>query len=411
MDSSITYNSKIIEKENVKDKKVSIAIMSSFAILTIQYLILIYFNLIGTDTGHIIQLTSKGLVGLFYLLALPIVLKRNKIKFIGIYFVALFIFILNYVLFNENWIYLKTIIFPLFFTGLPSFIYAYSIRDWDVLTEVMEKTAGITFVVGTLIGILVFAGYASVGTYSMSLSYYMLLPAIIYMNEFMEKTSFKSGVALLISFLVILSLGSRGAIMCIGVFIILKSLRFQGSITYIRVVTYLIIFSIIVIGFIFLNEILGYIYNFLLGHGIQSRNLRLFLEGGVRLSGRDSIYNSVFREILNNPFLGIGLAGDRLIVGGSYAHNIFIEILADFGVIIGSFIIVALLYIIIKSLIFKDVKTYNMVIIWLSIGFVSLFVSGSYLTDFKFWIMLGLLLGKLQKNNKMNSSKRRANYG
>lgn len=401
MDSSITYNSKIIEKENVGDKKISIAIMSSFVILTIQFLILIYFNLTGTDTAHAIQLTSKGLVGLFYLLALPTVLKRNKIKFIGVYFIAIFVFILNYVLFNENWIYLETIIFPLFFTCLPSFIYAYSINDWDILMKVMKKTAKITFVVGTLIGILVFTGNASVGAYSMSLSYYMLLPAIIYMNEFMEKTSFKSGVALLISFLVILSLGSRGAIMCIGVFAILKFPKSLRNVTYTKIVVYLVIFSIIVTGLIFLNEILRHIYNFLLGYGIRSRSIWLFLEGSIHLSGRDRIYNNVFREILNNPFLGIGLAGDRLVMGGSYAHNIFIEILANFGIIIGVFVVVALLYITIKPLFIKDTKAYNMVIIWLSIGFISLFVSGSYLADFKFWIMLGLSFkGLCLKNNR-----------
>ena len=76
--------------------------------------------------------------------------------------------------------------------------------------------------------------------------------------------------------------------------------------------------------------------------------------------------------------------------------------MANFGIIIGILVVVALLYITIKPLFIKDTKTYNMVIIWLGIGFISLFVSGSYLADFKFWIMLGLLLNKLQKSNKAN---------
>lgn len=387
---------KAIDKDILDDKKISIAIMSSFGILTIQYLILIYFNLIDTNIGQVIQLTSKGLVGFLYLLALPTVLKRNKIKFIGIYFVAIFVFIFNYALFNENWIYLKSIIFPLFFTGLPSFIYAYSINDWDVLIDVMKKTSNIVFIVGTLIGILVFTGNTSIGAYSMSLSYYMLLPTITYMNEFLDRISIKRGIILGISLLVVLALGSRGAIMCIGVFIVLKLIRKMKNITYTKVLIYLILFSIIIFGLIFLNEILEYIYDFLLNNfGIRSRSIQLFLRDEIYLSGRDRLYKDVFEEILRNPFLGIGLAGDRQVIGGGYAHNIFIEIMANFGMVIGTLINTSLLYLSIKDIFIKDMRKFNMLIIWLNIGFIHLLVSSSYLTDFKFWIFLGLSLRSL----------------
>ncbi len=111
----------------------------------------------------------------------------------------------------------------------------------------------------------------------------------------------------------------------------------KKNITYTRVLLYLIIFSIIFLGMLFLNEILEYIYEFLLNFGIRSRSIQLFLRDDVYLSGRDKIYDSVIEEISNNPILGIGLAGDRRIIGGGYAHNIFIEILANFGIVIGVF--------------------------------------------------------------------------
>jgi len=388
---------KVIKQNKLEDRKISIALMSSFVVLTIQYLILIYFNLVDTSIGQLVQLTSKGLVGFFYLLALPIVLKRNKIKFFGIYFISIFIFILNYALLDENWMYLKSIIFPLFFTGLPSCIYAYSINDWDVLMDDMIKTSNIVFIIGTLIGILVFTGDASIGAYSMSLSYYMLLPAIIYMNEFLDKISIKSGFVLVVSLLVILALGSRGAIMCIGIFTLLKIIKQIKNITYTKVFLYLIIFSIIFLGILFLNQTLEYIYNFLLRYGIRSRSIILFLQGEIYLSGRDILYKNVIKEILNNPLLGIGLAGDRRVLGGIYVHNIFIEILSNFGVLLGSFIIIILIYVVIKSLLGKESKKYNIIIIWISIGFIHLLVSSSYLIDFKFWILLGLL----SKNSKV----------
>lgn len=105
----------------------------------------------------------------------------------------------------------------------------------------------------------------------------MLLPAIIYMNEFLDKISIKSGFVLVVSLLVILALGSRGAIMCIGIFTLLKIIKQIKNITYTKVFLYLIIFSIIFLGILFLNQTLEYIYNFLLRYGIRSRSIILFL--------------------------------------------------------------------------------------------------------------------------------------
>jgi len=118
----------------------------------------------------------------------------------------------------------------------------------------------------------------------------------------------------------------------------------------------------------------------------------------VYLSGRDRIYKYIFKEILNAPFLGLGLAADRrILTENAYTHNIFIEILLNFGLFIGGFINILLLYLTVKSIFIKDVKKYSMIIIWMSIGFVHFLVSSSYLIDFRFWIFLGLCLKCLSK--------------
>lgn len=277
------------------DKKISIAIMSSFAILTIQYLILIIFNLIGTTIGSYIQLVSKVIVGLFYLFALPTVLRRSKVKFIGVYLFAIMIFLFNHLVFKENIPYIKTIIFPFFFICLPTFIYAYSIDDWNVLKDIMNKTSLIVFVMGTLIGVLIFTNIVYIGAYSMSLSYYMLLPTIIYIDEFLEKVTFKSTIILVISLIIILALGSRGAIMCVGVFVILKLVTIKKSLNYKTVLSYLLISGLLVVMIIFLKDILEYAYNLLMKFGINSRSIRLFLRDEVYLSGRDRIYKDILK--------------------------------------------------------------------------------------------------------------------
>lgn len=396
------FTNKILGHNISEDRKISIAVMSSFVILIIQYSILYYFNLANTPIGRNIQILSKGIVGIFYLIALPTVLKRNKTKFIGIYITAFLIFLFNSLLFKDNLIYLKSLIFPFFFTCLPSFIYAYSIDDWNELKEVMLKTSNIVFIIGFIIGIMVFFGQMHIGSYSMSLSYYMLLPTVVYINEITEKKSLKSGLVILVSLFIILALGSRGAIMCIGVFVILKFIGILKGITYNKIRLLLVISSIVFIGFIFLDEIFEYIYNLLLRFGIDSRNIRLFLQDGIHWSGRDEIYSKILKEIFRNPIIGVGLAGDRLILGGRYVHNIFLEILTNFGLVIGIPLIISILYLQVKSLFIKDIEKYNIIIIWISIGFLHLLVSSSYLTNFKFWIYLGLSLKYLtSKNNEI----------
>jgi len=379
-------------KHFLEDKKISITIMSSFAILTIQYFVLIYFNLIGTNLGQVVQLTSKGIVGFFYFLALPAVIKRRKTTFIVTYLIWIFLFIINYVIFSQNWIYLKSIIFPLFFICLPSFIYAYSIHDINVLIEVINKTYNVIFIFGALIGILVFVNKASIGDYSMSLSYYMLLPSIIGLYNFFKQNHLRSLLLSLISFFVILSLGARGPVMCLGFFIINYIIKNNLKINYKNL--FLMFLAIMIFIFLLLNfeNIIFKLYNYFTRFGIQSRTLLLLLEGRIsQSSSRNNLYNEIWYLIKDNPIFGIGLAGDRYYTG-MYVHNIFLEILSGFGIIVGSFLVLLLLIICYKVFRMKNLNNSNLLIIWMSIGLIPLLVSGSYLTHYQFWIFLGIFL-------------------
>lgn len=382
---------------NQGDKKISVALMSTFVILTIQYLILIYFNLLESNTGSNIQLLSKGLVGLAFIYALPVVFRRSRVKFAIVYFFALFIFLLHFAIFPESENFIKGLIFSFFGMCLPVFVYVLSIRDFSIFREPMRKAGYIVFATGLIISVLIFSGRASIGSYSMSLSYYMLLPTLVFFDELLEKFSFKSFVFLIVSLLIILSLGSRGAILCIIVFAFLKFFSPHSKKSYKKIITSFGLLSIGTIALIFLDKIIEFFYNLLLSYDINSRTLRLFLREGVYLSGRDRIYYRVIAEILERPILGVGIAGDRRILGGGYVHNLFIELIANFGIVFGLIISICLIILIIKSLFIKDKERYDLIIIWLSLGFVHLMVSSSYLIDIKFWIFLGLIINLLKE--------------
>jgi len=188
----------------------------------------------------------------------------------------------------------------------------------------------------------------------------------------------------------------------VAVFIFLKLIRPGTQISFRKAIGYLVVTVIGFSGLIFYNRIFESIYDLLLLFGIKSRNITLLLNEGVHWSGRDLLYENVIKEIIENPIMGIGLAGDRGILGGRYVHNFFIEVIANFGFIMGGILLIAFLLLVLKSLIQNNRVKYNMIIIWLCIGFIPLMVSGSYLTSMNFWIFLALILNGLFIRNKSN---------
>lgn len=373
--------------------------MASFVILTIQYFILIYFELLDSGMGSLIQLSSKILVGIAFLYALPSVLKRSSIKILTIYSVCIFIFILHFAIFPENRIYMLRLVFPLFFMNIPAFIYALSINDIDILKKIMKKSSYVVFLFGFLIGVLAILDIKSVGVYSISLSYYMLLPTILFLDELIDKFSLKILLLILLSLIVIVSIGSRGALGCIAFFLILKLIKSNKRRTFKVALSQFFIISLVILVSLYLDKILVLLNEIFIKFDINSRTLYLLTQDEISLSGRDVIYETVMAEIVTKPILGIGLAGDTRIIGSGYVHNFFIEILGNYGMVLGLILNIIIIFLIVKALFIKDKKKYNMILIWLSIGFVHLMVSSSYLVDIKFWIFLGLLL-KITFENK-----------
>lgn len=384
------------QKNKKIDKKLSIALMSSFVILTFQYSVLISFQLSGTSAGEIVQAISKVLVGLAYLYAFPLVAKRDFIPISLVYYFTILIFLFHFLIFPENRSNIISMIFPVFFMSLPSFVYTLAIEDMSILKKYMIKASYIIFVIGIYIGIQILTGAPTIqSTYSMSLSYYLLFPTIIFIDIFIEELSLGHLLIAVISLVIILLLGSRGAIAGLAAFILLKSIK-SGKSVRSKIITSIIIFLFLVVV-IYHKEIAEKLYYIFITYNIESRTLRLFAQDNLHLSSRDIIVINILNLIKKNPILGFGIAGDRSAIS-PYAHNIVLEIVGNFGVIVGGLLLLTLFILILKGLLKKNKDEYDMVIMWLSLGFIHLLVSGSYLIDIKFWIFLGILINLSVKN-------------
>ncbi|PNZ81209.1 hypothetical protein, partial [Staphylococcus hominis] len=93
-----------------KDKNYSIAIMTPFVILTIQYFLLANISTLGIDIEAIIQLLSKVIVGIILSYTIIKLMKTNKILIILVYLFALTLFLIQYIIFIENRLYVKELI-------------------------------------------------------------------------------------------------------------------------------------------------------------------------------------------------------------------------------------------------------------------------------------------------------------
>lgn len=124
-------------------------------------------------------------------------------------------------------------------------------------------------------------------------------------------------------------------------------------------------------------------------------------------SNRSSLFSSFWQCIWQRP-LGYGVMGDRAISiqygiwnKPIYPHNIYLEILINFGYIVGS-IICILLTLKLVSLLYlrRNSKIRDTVLILTSAGFIRLLVSSSYWNEQIFFMLLGVISTTVFRNIK-----------
>lgn len=365
--------------------------MSSFLILTIQYMVLIIFNLLDTATGSIVQIISKLIVGLCYIYAFPVMWTRSKKIFIITYSIVFFLFLNQYLFFFSNREILISLSFPFFFISIPAVIYTLSLRDYKIFLNIFRKTAKGVFVIGVVFSLFIFSGNSNNSLYSMSFSYYMLLPGLLFIGDFIEKYKISSLMYSLITIIIIVALGARGPLLCILVFIFFKMTHLNTKNIRKDILFKLSSLSLIFLLTIQFDNIIHWLSLFLGKYGIYSRTLFLLQQGEVELSGRDNISNQIMSNVMESPLVGIGVGGDRLLTG-TYSHNLFVEILSGWGFIIGGITIIGIILLIIRAYIISNKFMKNILAFWISIGFVHLMVSSTYITEFKFWIFIGIVI-------------------
>ena len=196
----------------------------------------------------------------------------------------------------------------------------------------------------------------------------------------------------------ILFVGSRGPFICVIAFIIIELLLSKRYSRKKKVG--IIIFICVCLGIILINfnKILMFMYKVSIDIGFDSRSILLLMQGEAvsHDSGRNVLQEYYMELIQRKPILGYGIMGEW-ISDGTYPHNIVLEFLLAFGYPIGIFFLVVLLFILVKA-VRKTSDIYSNAIIILFVSYcMHLFVSGTYLKVWQFFVCLALCLS----NKKM----------
>lgn len=386
---SLSYN-RIFIREYKKDYKLSFIIcwmMISLFIINSSYLL-------ETVTGIPSQMVSniaKGILFLCIIYNVGNIFRRLTNSLILFCIIGAIVLLLNYLLIYNKFFFMEiaeTFVINIF----PIFVIIMCIKDSEILLDLLIKTSRY------LVAFSVFVVILSLqidNTYSMGFANSLTLPVILTLFDYYKtKKLYKFGLFFVGCFSIIV-LGSRGALLGIAFYAIVllcKGLKSKKN----RFKTGLLII-LIICGFIFYEELINLSICILDKMNIYSRTLYLLLNEQTHDSGRNIIYGAIINEIKHNPFQIRGIAGEYIITNGAYAHNFILELLCDFGVVVGGISIIWIFWHIIQTIFNNFIEKESEVsMIFMATSIPVMFVSGSIWTTTYFWLWIALVI----KRNK-----------
>lgn len=234
------------------------------------------------------------------------------------------------------------------------------------------------------------------GSYSMALGYDLLIPMFVFIVQALNsKTLFKKILYFVLSivlFYFILSMGSRGALLCVIIYLFMYVMYISEH-KYRRTTKFLIVTATLVIVYLCLNtHIIQMIGQFLVDNGIESRTVLSMLESSLtEENGREVRWLKAVVLIQEGGPFGYGFCASRYLYAGDYPHNILLEILVDMGYLGGGFIIILLIFGMIHTLCTVKDKGWRMLfVMYFSCAIGRLFVSGSFYSDTNFWATIAI---------------------
>ena len=353
-----------------------------------------------------VRLLAPSVIPLAFIVCILSSLKitQRQIRLSDLLFVGAYVLVYGctFVLFPQNVLGLSKYAFTFLVTVLPCFLLGVSVdineRIIKILNWVSIVCVFIFYIYYILRASSSLANEVEEGTDFLTIAY-QLLPHIMMViwRSFQTKSLINIGTSI-IGVLGLVSLGNRGSIVCLLLFILLYFLIGK---TYRNPIKGRIISaSIILVPVLLLDVILEGMRNFTISKGMSTRVFDYFEAGAMvgyeYSSNRDYLAERAIREITRNP-LGIGIQGSTSI-GIEYTHNILLDIFLEYGFIVGGILLIAIVYLFIKGFrMCKDETSRVFGLLIICGGFVHLLFSHTYLTSWMLFFSFGFFLRVIRK--------------
>ena len=360
--------------------------------------------------GMIAEFVMPVCIILCIVFALPYIIQHVRAQDLFFYFVPVLIVCLTYLLYsvneeyiNENLWRMLGIAIPLYYLGL-SYNHDICKKDlfWFSLLGVVAMSAYQIYYINS----------GRIVTQDNMNAAYNVLPSILFLGYWaFERKRLGYWILFILSTVLLFIFGTRGPLLAVAVFITFEIVA-RLIISKASVKRYILFFVIVILIFAVLStnliiEFMEFLSQCFEEIGFSTRIFDMFIEGELSYSsGRDKLSEQIVAAIGEKPILGYGIFGDRVITGGSYVHNIFLELWCDFGIFIGTAVMIALIVLIVKALkCSKDGTVFYFILMLISLVFTKLMLSGSYLTEQYLFFLIGLSVKAMRDYGKRSNGK------
>ena len=356
----------------------------------------------------IISGAADAIINIIYLVLFILSWKyiRRRVRVSDVIFIMtiLGMFILNYIFFPNTSEYLTPKLPFIFFTIVPLYFIGIRLdleKDIYILYKASICNLWLAIAYKMMFGVAM-TDIESLYQGDMSLAYNLLPQVCLIILYAMKEGKALDVFSAIIGSIFILSCGTRGAMLLVGVYFILYFILFKKVKK--PLVSYPLIIAALALAFLKFEDLFVFLLNIAKKTGMSIRVFDKIVKGNfLKSGGRNQILEKMLGIIRERPVCGYGIGGDFATVG-SYSHNIVIEFIVSFGIVLGIILLLSIIYLYITAII-KAKNTYEkgfvLVILCSVIG--KLMMSNTYLNEMWFLLGIGICINVLRRYKRKDN--------
>lgn len=302
-------------------------------------------------------------------------------------------FLLNILFFRDSEPYISELMPVIVTSRIPALLLMLNVTKWDDFYIKMKRVSIPYFLLGILyLAIFLLGNYNEEATNYMRMAYNVLMSVCVIGIIGLIERRILYNILYWVALIAIFISGCRGAL---GVGACVYGLSYL--VVKERSVKIKWIFSGIVIFALAIAYNYEEVESFIISRDSESRIARK-MDAGILFEseGRTLIQTVVMNEVRSKDFMPLGLCADREIADRtlgypSYVHNIALEFIVDYGIVIGALLFLSLLVFTIKTIRKSELVPKIVLCFFASYSIAKLMISSSYLEEISFYIYMGAL--------------------